>query len=251
MSPEKKGGIQPENPRKKTGFKEVALGLALAAGLGAATQSEKVGVKKASAEDGNKDEVVEKSKAEVKSENDMKWQGSKYTVEPGEHEAQENKLKEKLANSDEVFEKIRGFLSEKGFELEPREDKDGKIICDLYSSSDPSTGEKKLLAEILFNQNGTMVVGKMNEFDKAATVDSQDELFKKIDEKFWFTNEVELYKKTGNLAPLQEYVADKELDVNIPRNYQTVTDKQISQEDLKKMRDKMFESDVGDSNKAN
>jgi len=224
MSPEKRGGIQPEKPRKRTGFKEVALGLALAAGLGAAAESGKIGVKKASAEDGNKDEVAEKSTAEIKSENDIKWQGKKYTLDseiPNQNADQvlsDEEIKGDVVSAS--LETATTYLNAHDFELVAREEVNGVLICDIYDAEELKKSEGKpveALMKLRINPDGSYSLDAVKEGDREFTTtnvkDLREEIGDKIIKKTNLGSEVTQYSKiveatAENMADLEKKRAE-------------------------------------------
>lgn len=185
------------------GKKKWIAGLGLAGALGGAVESDKLGVKKAGAE---KDEIHH---VEKKKDNEIVQIIDTFV----DHQKQPSKI-EKEDVSGAALDKVNQDLRSEGIRLEPREVRDGVIVCDLYYGRE----DEEIMTQVTVNPDGTLTLYPTTDFDTEVIVKTPQELRDKVTEKTLFEVQVDMFKSGDiKLDELQKYAEENNIKVDLPK----------------------------------
>lgn len=201
------------------GKKKWLAGVSLAGALGGVIESGKMGVKSAGAEQDEKHQVAEKKYKKTFdttiAKDLTKEAFTQTTAEVGEETVGTNyAVAEKfLLNNDVV---------ESSYILEPREDENGNLNCDVYVEMNPEEGQKEGAKKdsglkITINKDGTYTIHNFSEIDKPTTVSSVEDLAKQLENRRAFQISVEQYRE-GNYSreDLEGFATTFGVDMELP-----------------------------------
>jgi hypothetical protein len=214
MPIENRGAVPPEAKNSSSWKKKLALSLGLAGALGGAVESGKLGIKQAGAEKDEMHQVEGKKQKEVVDKSFTRDVAVPMNAEAGEDVVGKNyaAAEKFLLNNDVV---------ESSYTLEPREDENGNLNCDVYMVR-PEEGQKdkdpvSTNLRITINKNGTYTIHNFSEIDKPTTVSSIEDLAKQLENRRAFQMSVEQYRE-GNYSreELEGFAKAFEVDVELP-----------------------------------